>query len=140
MAEAIAKGREALSQRVEITQDKVLRELALVGFWNMEDYMKPGEDGEAHFDFFSLTRDQAAAVVDVTIDDKGGVKFKLADKRAALVDIAKHLGMFTDKLQVSGVIGIERWEQLSETEKQQRVASELLQLMGPERANGDDER
>ena len=68
------------------------------------------------------------------------VKFKLADKRAALVDIAKHLGMFTDKLQVSGVIGIERWEQLSETEKQQRVASELLQLMGPERANGDDER
>jgi phage terminase small subunit len=30
------------------------------------------------------------------------VKFKLADKRAALVDIGKHLGMFVDRTEITG--------------------------------------
>jgi phage terminase small subunit len=30
------------------------------------------------------------------------VKFKLCDKRAALVDLGKHLGMFKDKIERSG--------------------------------------
>jgi hypothetical protein len=55
----------------------------------------------------NLTRDQAAAIQDITIDEytdgRGQdaqpvkrIKFKLRDKRAALVDLGKHLGMFKD--------------------------------------------
>jgi phage terminase small subunit len=62
-------------------------------------------------DFSGLTRDQAAALVEVTVenflDGRGEtarevrrVKFKLADKRAALVDIGKHLGMFVEKSNI----------------------------------------
>jgi len=106
---AIEEAMAKRSERTEITQDMVLRELAKIGFSNMQDYMKSTKDGDPYLDFSSLTRDQAAALTEVTIEDfRDGrgedirdvrrVKFKLADKRAALVDIGKHLGMFKDEV------------------------------------------
>ena len=89
----------------------VLRELALLGFSNMQDYMRAGPDGDPYLDFSDLTREQAAALAEVTVEDftdgRGKdardvrrVKFKLADKHAALVSMARHLGMFNDKSTV----------------------------------------
>lgn len=100
------QGRAA--KRAEISVKNVLRELALLGFANMADYMRANPDGDPYLDFSSLTREQAAALVEVTVEDfKEGrgkdardvrrIKFKLADKRAALVDIGRHLGMFKDR-------------------------------------------
>jgi phage terminase small subunit len=100
------------AERTEITADKVLRELALIGFANMADYMSAGPDGDPFLDFSGLTRDQAAALAEVTVEDfKDGrgedardvrrIKFKLADKKGALVDIGRHLGMFKDKVEHS---------------------------------------
>jgi phage terminase small subunit len=114
--EAIAEAMKNREKRTEITQDKVLRELAKIGFANMADYMKAGADGDPYLDFSKLTPDQAAALVEVTVEDfKDGrgedardvrrVKFKLADKRAALVDIGKHLGMFKDRVEFTGKDG-----------------------------------
>jgi phage terminase small subunit len=91
----------------------VLRELALIGFANMADYMRAGPDGDPYLDFSALTRDQAGALSEVTVEDfKEGrgenardvrrVKFKLADKRAALVDLGKHLKLFTDRVEHTG--------------------------------------
>lgn len=107
--EVIQEAIAARSARTEITQDMVLRELAKIGFSNMQDYMKTGPDGDPYLDFSNLTRDQAAALTEVTVEDfKDGrgedvrdvrrIKFKLADKRAALVDMGKHLGMFKDEI------------------------------------------
>jgi len=64
------------------------------------DYMRLGPTGDPVLDFSNLTREQAAALTEVTVDDyldgRGKnardvrkVKFKLGDKRAALMDIAK---------------------------------------------------
>jgi phage terminase small subunit len=108
---ALAEAQEALSKATGITAERVLRELALLGFANMADYMRVGSDGDAYLDFSKLTREQAAALAEVTVEDfKDGrgedardvrrVKFKLADKRAALVDIGKHLGMFIDRKEI----------------------------------------
>jgi phage terminase small subunit len=44
----------------------------------------------------------ALAISEISQNATGGLKIKLYDKRAALVDIGKHLGMFTDKVQLSG--------------------------------------
>lgn len=112
VAEILAAG----AKRAEITQEMVLRELALIGFANMADYMRAGSDGDPYLDFSQLTRDQAAALIEVTVEDfKDGrgedaravrrVKFKLADKKGALVDIGNHLGMFKKKLEVTGADG-----------------------------------
>jgi phage terminase small subunit len=92
------------AKRAEVTIDKVVRELALIGFSNMLDYVSiHGPDPVV--DLSTLTREQAAAIQEVTVEDyKDGrgedardvrkVRFKLSDKRAALVDLGKHLGMF----------------------------------------------
>jgi phage terminase small subunit len=115
VAAAIAERMKARQERLEITQDMVLRELAKLGFANMLDYMRPSlVDGSPTLDFSNITRDQAAALAEVTVeefmDGKGDsarpvrrTKFKLADKRGALVDIGKHIGMFVDRSIVTHV-------------------------------------
>lgn len=113
---AISAAQAERSKRTEITADRVLTELARIGFANMQDYMRVGADGDPYLDFSGLTREQAAALVEVTVEDfKDGrgddardvrrVKFKLADKRAALVDIGKHLGMFKERIEHTGKDG-----------------------------------
>ena len=116
IAEAIQKAMKAREQRTEVTQDRVLQELARLGFANMHDYMRITPEGEPFADLSQLTREQAAAITEFTVEDftdgRGEdardvrrVKFKLADKRAALVDIGKHLGMFKDKVELTGPNG-----------------------------------
>jgi phage terminase small subunit len=110
---------ERALDRYEVTREKVVSELARIGFANMQDYMRAGPDGDPYLDFSKLTPDQAAALAEVTVEDfKGGrgedaravrrIKFKLHDKRAALVDLGRHLQMFTDNVKHSGSIGIKR--------------------------------
>jgi phage terminase small subunit len=110
ISSAISERRVALSEKVEITQERVLEELAKVGFANMQDYMRASPDGDPYLDFSALTRDQAAALAEVTVEDfKDGrgedardvrrIKFKLADKLSALEKIGKHLGMFPNKVE-----------------------------------------
>jgi len=116
VAEAIQKGVEKKENSAEITAEKVLTELAKIGFANMADYMKTTADGDPYLDFSALSRDQAAALSEVTVEDyvdgRGKdarnvkkVKFKLYDKRAALVDIGKHIGMFKERHEVTGANG-----------------------------------
>jgi phage terminase small subunit len=105
-----------LAEKLEITQERIIGELAKLGFANMLDYMRRGPDGDPYLDFSALSRDQAAALTEVTVEDfKDGrgedardvrrVKFKLADKRAALVDLGRHLGIFKDRVEHSGPDG-----------------------------------
>ena len=110
IAKAIQEAQNKLSERTEITQDMVLQELAKIGFSNMLDYVSITNGGDPVTDFSALTRDQAAAISEVTIEaytegrgedaeEVKRVKFKLSDKRAALVDMGRHLGMFKDKIE-----------------------------------------
>lgn len=102
--------------RAEITKAKVLEELGKIGFSNMLDYVTINASGEPVVDLTALDRDQAAAIQEVVVDthqEREGdqsisvrrVRFKLSDKRAALVDIGKHLGMFKDIHEISGKDG-----------------------------------
>jgi len=113
VAEIVGKA----AAKAEITVERIMAELALLGFANMQDYMRASLDGDPVLDFSGLTREQAAALVEVTVEDfKDGrgedarevrkVKFKLADKRAALVDMGRHLKMFTDKVEHSGAVNV----------------------------------
>lgn len=116
IAAAIEAGEKAIAERNELTQDMVIQELRALGFANMQDYMAPGQDGAPYLDFSKLTREQAAALQEVTTDritEGAGknkctirrIKFKLADKRAALVDLGKHLGMFKERHEITGKDG-----------------------------------
>jgi phage terminase small subunit len=119
VAEAIKQAQEARSARTTVTADRVVSELAKLGFANMADYMRASPGGDPYLDFSALTRDQAAALQEVTVEDyvdgRGEnarevkrVRFKLADKRAALVDLGRHLGMFKDRVEHSGALTLEQ--------------------------------
>lgn len=98
--------------KLAITKEAVLGELAKLAFANMADYMKVGEDGQPTLNFNDLTRDQAAALVEITVEEfKDGrsdkrevrrVKFKLADKQKSLEALGKHLGLFIERHEVGG--------------------------------------
>jgi phage terminase small subunit len=116
VAARVEELKAAAARASTVTAARVLNELAKLAFANMADYMRAGPDGDPYLDFSKLTRDQAAALVEVTVDDfrdgRGDdartvrrVRFKLADKRAALVDIGKHLGMFKERVEHSGPEG-----------------------------------
>lgn len=105
-------------EKTAVTQEMVIRELALLGFSNMADFVRVGPNGDPFTDFTGLDRDKAAAIGEITVEDfKDGrgddardvrrVKFKLLDKRAALVDIGKHLGMFKERIEHSGSVTLE---------------------------------
>jgi len=109
--EALAVIMEERSKRTEITADMVLKELALLGFANMKDYIRIGPDGDPFIDLSGLTREQAAAISETLVEDyfegRGEnarqvrkVKIKFHDKKGALVDIGKHLGMFVDRSEL----------------------------------------
>ena len=87
------------SERTEITQDRVLQELAKIGFSNMKDFVEWGPDGVTLKESAEMDGDAALCVAEVyqtTTQHGGTVKFKLHDKVSALEKIAKHLGMFSD--------------------------------------------
>lgn len=96
IAAAITEGDAAIVAELELTADRVLRELALLGFSNMEDFASVDEKGSPALDLSKLDRKQWAAVSQIKVDDDGAVTLKLYDKRAALVDLGKHLGLFRD--------------------------------------------
>lgn len=119
IAAAVAEKTEQRLEKLDITADWVLRELRLLAGSNMLDYVKITDDGKAVVDLSRLTRDQAAAITEISVDevqerDLGGelipvirTKFKLADKRGALVDLGKHLKLFTDTVKVEGDLKVE---------------------------------
>ncbi len=113
VAKELQKAQAKRAERTEITADHVLEELAKIGFSNMTDYIRTTEEGDAFVDLSELTCEQAAAISEVVVEDyKDGrgedardvrkLKFKLYDKRAALVAIGKHLGMFVERKELTG--------------------------------------
>lgn len=135
----IAELKADAAKATVISAARVLEELGKIGFANMLDYMRVDAGGDPVLEFGNLTRDQAAALAEVSVEtfmDGAGddarevrkVKFKLCDKRAALVDIGKHLGMFKERVEHSGANGgpIETHE-LTDIEAARRIAFLLTQ-------------
>lgn len=119
---AIEQAMVERSKRTEITADMVLKEYAKIGFADIKDYLsfrtaqtivdrdnegKPIVDYAMVIDLKDSDQVDGAAISEVTLKD-GTLKFKLHDKKGALDSMARHLGMFTDKLEVSGYMTIEQ--------------------------------
>ncbi len=91
-------------QELEISGKSVLQAAARNLFANMMDYMRIGDDGVPRLDFSNLTRDQAFAIQELTVDeftDGGGedarpvrrVRFKLHGKNEALKLLSQYTGV-----------------------------------------------
>lgn len=142
---AVQKAMSARSERTEITQDRVLAELAKIGFSDIRKAVKwqtslITEEDNPHGGDITVIKnivtnnvqfvasddiddETAAAIAEISQTAQGGLKIKFHDKRAALVDIGKHLGMFKEKVEVTGKDGgpIET-KDISENELGRRIA------------------
>jgi phage terminase small subunit len=120
---AIHQAMQKREQRTEITADKVLEEYAKLGFSDVSDYLEVvtervlvdrTAEGEPiseikQFVFMKDTKDippeKLAAISEVKQHKDGSISFKLHDKRGALDSIARHLGMFTERIEHTGKDG-----------------------------------
>mgnify|MGYP003289632644 CR=1 FL=1 len=125
VSEYIAERKKARTQRTEITQDMVLKELALIAFANNTDYAKviekqamieadghmiPMHDEDGNPVMYrtveptltdDLTEEQKKALA-VIKKGKDGFEIKSYDKVRALELLGKHLGMFEEKVELKG--------------------------------------
>lgn len=108
---AIAAAEAAAIQRNELSVDRILQELKLVGFADMAHYLKfpgEGEAGDPFLDFTALpegaTRAIQEIVQEVYLEGHGELakqvkrtKFKLHPKVPAIELMMKHLGMLVQR-------------------------------------------
>lgn len=106
VSNAIAKAKEARQKRTQVTADRVLEELALIGFSDVTNYEV--DDGGHVVLQLGVSRDVTRALSSVKRKTKhyehGGdsvtehdVEVKLWSKIAALDSLAKHLGLHGPK-------------------------------------------
>nr|DAQ58277.1 MAG TPA: Terminase small subunit [Caudoviricetes sp.] len=107
------------SRRTGINADRVLIELAKIAFVNADDVIESKDATLKE----NASRDDLAAIQSIKVKTFGedGVEreIKLADKIKALDMLGRHLGMWNDKLQVSGM-----------EEEQKKLGDILDQLRG----------
>jgi phage terminase small subunit len=113
--EAIEKAQRAIAETLGITVAKVLKEYARIGFLDPRKVLN--DDGTMR-PISELDDDTAAAIAGLEVHDlyegRGedremvgrAHKIKLADKKGALDSIARHLGMFNDKMQFGGTLQV----------------------------------
>lgn len=113
---------ERAIERLAISKERVLSELAKIGFSDIRKAVRwksarvteeDNPDGGEVLVVKTIVTNMveivpsdeiddatAAAIAQVTQNINGGVTVKLHDKRAALVDIGKHLGMFPTRVEM----------------------------------------
>lgn len=113
VAEYIQERMKEREKRTEITQDRVLQELEKLVLF---DIRKLFDSNGKPVDISILDDDTAACIAGLEVvdyfegagDDRGGAgyvkKYKLTDKLRAIELMGRHLGMFKDKMELSGEV------------------------------------
>lgn len=142
--EYIQQRMNAREKRTEITQDMVLRELAKIAFSNGSDFAKvvtkprkkmvwndeiqEYEEKEVEEQFVELIDtdklpdDKKAAIASIK-ETKHGIVVESCDKVKALELIGRHLGMFKDKIELSGQVN-NPFDELSVEELKKLIVDE----------------
>ncbi|MCU6765572.1 terminase small subunit [Blautia ammoniilytica] len=102
VAAYIQERMEERQKRTEITQDRVLEELAAIAFAKATDYAEIKGECVRIKDTDTLDEQQIRAIAGIK-EGKFGIELKLNDKEKALELLGRHLGMFKDKVEVSGL-------------------------------------
>lgn len=95
----------------ELDVQKVVTEFEKLAFSNMMDFIRI-EGGEPYLDFSRMSREQAAAIAEITVEEtttgsgesqrtQRRTKFKLHDKLASLNGLARYMGMFVERKQIA---------------------------------------
>jgi len=98
------------ARRYELSAERIVQELCNFAFSNIQDYVRIDSKGGLHVDLSDITRDQAAAIQEITTEkypenrkklwnarNVKSVRFKLSGKVRSLELLIKYLKMFGGK-------------------------------------------
>ena len=106
---AIADRMREISEALRISTERVLKEVALIGFSNMGNYVRIDSEGVPEINLSNVTVEQMAAVesfeVTETTNEKTGsttrrTKIKLHSKMAALDMLMKYLNLYAPETHI----------------------------------------
>lgn len=118
---AIKAAQYAIAQRNAVTAQRVIEELAAVGFSDLGQLIEFGKDGFRFKPASSIPEAARRAVSSIKVRREFGteesppaetVEFKLWDKVSALVNLGKHLGILTEKVEVGGSVKMKIVEEI----------------------------
>lgn len=119
----IQRRQHIMSTKSGVTADWIIERLKLIAGADLADMLVIYEDGTGVPDLNKLTPGLRAALSGLETDKFGDVvkvKVKLSDKLRALEMLARHLGMFNDRLELAGELSLEQRLQAG----RQRVVNE----------------
>ena len=106
----IKRRQHSMSTKSGVTADWIIERLKLIAGADLADLLIINDDGTGYPDLNKLTPGLKAALSGFESDSFGDVtkiKVKLSDKLRALEMLARHLGMFNDKLELAGELSLE---------------------------------
>jgi phage terminase small subunit len=92
---AIAEALRQRSERTRVNADKVVRELARIGFLDIRNLVEISGNSIKLKSGVDMTDDDAAAIAEVS-DTQFGIKIKTHNKLTALQLLARHTGVIKD--------------------------------------------
>lgn len=117
---AIQKQMDKRSRKTDITAERVLQELAKIGFADIKDFLRYetektvvdyDDEGNPVYGYKQIVEAKPSEEIDgtlvneVSIGKDGTFRFKMHDKKAALEMLGKHLKLFTDRQEITGADG-----------------------------------
>lgn len=133
---AIQKRQEKLQGKLEITQERVLEELAAVAFANGTDFVTITKNGKVQITpTEDVAEDKRKAVASIKEGQKG-VEIKLHDKVRALELLGKHLGVFDSNTASTGQEN-NIFEAINQSTGGELDTSEISEIESPAES-GDD--
>lgn len=111
---ALAAGQKKIAIKLEVTAEKVLAGLDYRASANFLDFGTIDDNGHFVPDLRRMTREQATAISEITVDHTGGsgdgeriavlrTRIKMVDQLRALELLGKHLKLFTDIVKHEGL-------------------------------------
>ena len=116
--EYIKKKQEDIQKITEITQEKVIQELAAIAFSNATEFATVKGNRVKIKNTDNLEEGVKKAIVGIK-KGKNGIEIKSADKVQALELLGRHLGIFNDKLNVN----------VKEKEEKKNAITDILSQM-----------
>ena len=101
----IDKGFAKLSKKLEVSQERIIKEYAKIAFFDIKDLFDDEDCLKKIKDMDENTRAVVSGLEVTTVNNPDDFhrikKIKLNDKLKALNDLSKHLGMFKEKVEHS---------------------------------------
>ncbi len=105
VAARIQEIRMIVAAKTQVTNERVLSELARLGFSDITDLVTVDRGKVQVADTVGLSSNTTAAIAEIS-QTRDGIKIKMHDKRAALESLGKHLGLWKDAGDVNLTVSL----------------------------------